>query len=193
MKTYYVFQSRTAPDLRGIADSPTGEALPAESAPWLLEQTIAPDDEWAVDTSRAVVAAAILENGFYLWGPVSRSSRFHPVIESDRVEGTSVFNQNNEPIGTIKRLLIEKVSGRVLYVEVRFGGFLSVGKHHHTIPWVALHYDMELKGYRTDITEEQARNAPPFYGEGGVWPDQKRELEHKAHWGGNAGEPFDGL
>jgi hypothetical protein len=193
MKTYYLFQSHTVPDLRGVTDSPMGEALPAESAPWILEQTITPDEEWTVDTSRAVVAAAILENGFYLWEPVIRSSQFHPVIKSDRVEGTSVFNQNNERIGSIKSLLIEKVSGRVLYVEVTFGGFLSLGEHRHTIPWNTLRYDMELEGYRTDITEEQARSAPPFYGDGGAWPDPKRKQEHRTHWGGDAGESFDGL
>jgi hypothetical protein len=193
MKTYYLFQSQTVPGLRGVADSPTGEALPAESAPWILEQTITPDAEWTVDTSRAVVAAAILENGFYLWEPVIRSSQFNPVIKSDRVEGTSVFNQNNERIGAIKSLLIEKVSGRVLYVEVTFGGFLSVREHHHTIPWTTLRYDRELEGYRIDITEEQARSAPPFYGDSGVWPDPKRRQEHRTHWGGDAGEPFDGL
>jgi hypothetical protein len=29
------------------------------------------------------------------------------------------------------------VSGRVLYVDVTFGGFLGIGVHHRTIPWEA--------------------------------------------------------
>ena len=48
-------------------------------------------------------------------------------------------------IGTIKRLLIEKVSGRVVYVDVTFGGFLGLGVHHRTIPWEKLAYDKQLR------------------------------------------------
>src|SRR5215211_4850717 len=61
---------------------------------------------------------------------------------------------------TIKRLLIEKVTGRVVYVDVTFGGFLGIGVHHQTIPWEKLRYDREFGGYRTDITAEQVRGAP---------------------------------
>jgi hypothetical protein len=103
------------------------------------------------------VAAGIIENGFYLWGPVEQVA--HLIIESDRVEGTAVFGRENDQIGTIKRLLIEKVSGRVLYVDVTFGGFLGIGSHSVTIPWEELAYDTELEGYRTDLTESQVRAA----------------------------------
>ncbi len=36
-----------------------------------------------------------------------------PLIESDRVEETVVYDVNGHEIGSIKRLMIEKVSGRV--------------------------------------------------------------------------------
>ena len=87
-----------------------------------------------------------------------------------------------EQIGTIKRLLIEKVSGHVLYVDVTFGGFLGIGTHHVTIPWDKLAYDKELSGYRTDITEAQAKGAPTFYGDEEVWPDRRREKEAYDYW-----------
>lgn len=182
MRTYYVFQSATAPNLRGFADEPRGEALPPENGPWTVVQEVGPDDEWTLDVSRAVVAAGILENGFYLWGPVSQPALAHPIIESDRVEGTAVFDQQGSQIGTIKRLLIEKVGGRVLYVDVTFGGFLGIGVHHHTVPWDKLSYDRELEGYRTDITEAQVRAAPAFYGDDQVWPDRQREREIRDYW-----------
>jgi hypothetical protein len=159
MRTYYVFQSQTSPGLRGFADDPGGESLPKDEGPWTLVRQVAPDAEWDLDISRAVVAAGILENGFYLWGPVHQAAVFHPVIESDRVEGTAVFDQAGSQIGTIKRLLIEKVSGRVLFVDVAFGGFLGIGVHHQTIPWDRLSYDKELEGYRSDITQAEARAA----------------------------------
>jgi len=182
VRTYYVFQSASSPGLRGFTDEPRGDRLPPEQGPWTLKQTIGPDEEWTVDVSRAVVVAGILENGFYLWGPISRSGTPKPIIESDRVEGTAVYDRNNNQIGTIERLLIEKVSGRVLYVDVTFGGLFGVGTHHHTIPWDKLTYDPELEGYRTAITEEKLRGAPILYDENRSWPDRKREQEVQDYW-----------
>jgi hypothetical protein len=50
----------------------------------------------------------------------------HPLIESDHIEGTTVHDVNGKPIGSIKRLVIEKVSGRVVYAVTSFGGFLGL-------------------------------------------------------------------
>ena len=181
-RTYYVFQSATAPGLRGIAATPDGTALPDTEGPWTLERQFAPHEPWTLDVDRSVVEFGIVENGFYLWGRIPERASAKPVIESDRVEGTAVFDRQGHRIGTIKRLLIEKVSGRVTYVDVTFGGFLGLGVHHHTIPWEKLTYDTGLHGYRTDITEEQIRGAPAFYGDDEVWPDKKREQEMWDYW-----------
>src|SRR3982075_772829 len=85
-----------------------------------------------------------------------------PLIESDRVEGTTVYDPTGNKIGSIKRLMIEKIGGRVAYAVMSFGGFLGMGEEEHTIPWNKLTYDTSLGGYRTDITEEQLRGAPTF-------------------------------
>ena len=87
-----------------------------------------------------------------------------PLIESDRVEGTTVYDPQGNDIGSIKRLMIEKLSGRVAYAVMSFGGFLGMGSEEHTIPWSKLTYDTNLGGYRTDITEDQLRGAPAFSG-----------------------------
>ena len=57
-----------------------------------------------------------------------------PLIESDRVEGTTVYDPNGNSIGSIKRLMIEKINGRVAYAVMSFGGFLGIGEDEHTIP-----------------------------------------------------------
>jgi PRC-barrel domain protein len=64
-----------------------------------------------------------------------------PLIESDRVEGTTVYDPQANDIGSIKRLMIEKLSGRVAYAVMSFGGFLGMGSEEHTIPWSKLTYD----------------------------------------------------
>jgi hypothetical protein len=193
MRTCYVFQSDTDPNLRGFTDSAAGEKLPAESGPWTFVRQVGPAEQWTFNVGRAIVSAGLLENGFLVWEVSDNSPTFHPVIESDRVEGTAVFNQQGRRIGAIKRLLIEKVSGRVLYVDVTFGGFLGIGVHHRTVPWDKLSYDKALEGYRIEITEEQVRDAPEFYGGEGddlVWPDRKREKELRDYWHDDPRGPF---
>ena len=90
----------------------------------------------------------------------SSASVSHPLIESDHVEGTAVYDATGKKIGTIKRLVIEKVSGHVVYAVTAFGGFLGLGSETHTIPWEQLHYDTALHGYKTPITEERLHKAP---------------------------------
>jgi PRC-barrel domain len=106
-----------------------------------------------------------------------------PLIESDRVEGTTVYDPRGNNIGSIKRLMIEKISGKVVYAVMSFGGFLGVGADEHTIPWNKLDYDTNLGGYRTDITEEQLRGAPGFYRDRDYdWSDRNRERELHDYW-----------
>jgi hypothetical protein len=101
-----------------------------------------------------------------------------PLIESDRVEGTTVYDQEGNDIGSIKRLMIEKLSGQVAYAVMSFGGFMGMGSDEHTIPWRKLNYDTSLGGYRTDITEDQLRGAPTFYrDQNWDWGDRNREQE----------------
>jgi sporulation protein YlmC with PRC-barrel domain len=84
------------------------------------------------------------------------------LIDSNRVEGTDVFDLSGKHIGSIKRLVIDKASGRVVYTVANFGGFLGMGGDEYTIPWNQLRYDTSLGGYMTDITEEQLKNSPDF-------------------------------
>ena len=106
-----------------------------------------------------------------------------PLIESDRVEGTNVYDPKGTSIGSIKRLMIEKVSGRVAYAVMSFGGFMGMGTEEHSIPWNKLTYDTNLNGYRTDITEAQLRGAPAISRDRNYdWTDRNRERELHNYW-----------
>src|ERR1700734_4299556 len=76
------------------------------------------------------------------------------LIGSDKVEGTAVYGANNEKIGSIERVMIDKMSGKVPYPVLAFGGFLGLGNDHYPIPWASLKYDTSLGGYRTAVTEQ---------------------------------------
>jgi len=104
----------------------------------------------------------------------------HSLIPSDRVEGTAVRRSNGEKIGEIKRLMIDKASGRVVYAVMRFGGFLGVRERYHPLPWDALRYNPTLEGYELNIADEQLREAP-FYGADGEFDFGDREREQQLH------------
>jgi sporulation protein YlmC with PRC-barrel domain len=59
-------------------------------------------------------------------------------IESDRVEGTAIHDSAGKSLGTIKRLIIEKTSGRVAYVVISLGA----EDEFHAVPWGKLQYDV---------------------------------------------------
>jgi len=184
MTTYYYFQSASDPQLQAFTDEATGKKLPAENGPWTLVRQVSSDEDWTHTTTRDVVAAGVGANGFLLLtgeGSENQPTSSKPMIESDRVEGTAVFDRNGRHIGTIKRLMIDKASGRVGYAVMTFGGFLGIGEHEHSIPWNKLEYDTQLGGYRTDITEEQLRGAPVL-SHAETWPDRNREQEVHDYW-----------
>jgi PRC-barrel domain len=84
------------------------------------------------------------------------------LIGSDKVEGTAVYGPDDRNIGTVQRVMIDKVSGKVAYAVVSFGGFLGMGEDYYPMPWSKLHYDTSLGGYRVDVTEDQLKGAPKF-------------------------------
>jgi hypothetical protein len=54
--------------------------------------------------------------------------------------------------------MIEKISGRVAYAVMSFGGFLGMCEQESTqSPGGKLTYDTSLGGYRTDITASKER------------------------------------
>ncbi len=107
----------------------------------------------------------------------------HPdrrLISSEDVEGTEVYGMGDEVLGEIDHLLIEKLSGRVAYAVMSFGGFLGLAHSHYPIPWSVLSYDTGLGGFRTAITEEQLKDAPEFSDDS--WTDRDWETRTHEHY-----------
>jgi hypothetical protein len=105
----------------------------------------------------------------------------HQLISSEDVEGTEVYGPDRENIGQIDHLMIDKGSGRVAYAVMSFGGFLGVGHSHYPVPWGALTFDTTLGGFRTNITEQQLRDAPEFSDD--TWSDRDWEIRTHKHYG----------
>jgi sporulation protein YlmC with PRC-barrel domain len=105
------------------------------------------------------------------------SPKTHNLIASDRVEGTPVRHANGEKIGTIQRVMIDKLSGNVAYAVLTFGGFLGMGRKHVPIPWVRLKYSLAEEAYLLDLTDEELRGAPAYEADKEFdWGDRSQEI-----------------
>jgi hypothetical protein len=86
------------------------------------------------------------------------------LIASNKVEGTAVYNQEGEHLGSVYNFMVDKVSGQVAYAVMSFGGFLGLGDSYHPLPWKALRYDTKLGGYVVDLDRDRLAGAPSYRG-----------------------------
>jgi hypothetical protein len=102
------------------------------------------------------------------------------LIGSDKVEGTAVYRSDGDRIGTIDRVMIDKLSGKVAYAVMSFGGFLGIGNDHYPIPWSLLTYSERLGGYEVNIAETRLKGAPKFRADES-WDYDSRAEESKLY------------
>ncbi len=84
------------------------------------------------------------------------------VIFSDKVEGTAVFNNAGEKLGSIDDLMIDKRFGQVRYAVLEFGGYLGIGADRYPLPWNMLKYDTAQEGYVVPVDKDRLERAPKF-------------------------------
>ena len=90
------------------------------------------------------------------------------LIGSDKVQGTSVYGVDGKKIGQVERVMLDKMSGKVAYAVLSFGGFLGIGEDYYPTPWSNLTYDTRLGGYRVNLSKDQLEKAPK-YRKGSDW------------------------
>lgn len=119
----------------------------------------------------------------------ARSRETRNLIASDRVEGTPVRSTNGSTIGTIERVMIDKLTGNVAYAVLSFNGFVGTGQRRLPIPWRQLTYDRKLGAYHLDLTENELSAMPQGSDKDFDWGDRGREIERhdddrlKVYWG----------
>ena len=98
------------------------------------------------------------------------------LISADKVEGTDVYNPAGDKLGSINDVVIDKLSGKVAYADMSFGGFLGIGERYHPLPWSVLRYDTTAGAYVVDLNKQVLEGAPT-YGR-----DERVDWEDRA-WG----------
>ena len=89
----------------------------------------------------------------------------HRFVASDRVEGTPVRRSDGTKIGTIERLMINKVSGKVAYAVLGSGGFMGIAVKHIPVPWDRMKYSVALDSYEINLSDEELSRALLFEGD----------------------------
>lgn len=84
------------------------------------------------------------------------------LIASNKVEGTAVYDAAGEKMGHIYNFMVDKVSGKVEYAVLGFGGLFGMGESYHPLPWNALTYDTSKGGYRVDIARDRLQGGPSY-------------------------------
>jgi sporulation protein YlmC with PRC-barrel domain len=96
------------------------------------------------------------------------------LIAADQVNGTAVYDTQGEKLGSVEDLMIDKVSGRIAYAVLSFGGFLGIGDKHHPLPWGTLKYDPSVGGYVVALDRSVLEGAPAYAdSERVAWDDER--------------------
>jgi PRC-barrel domain protein len=108
----------------------------------------------------------------------------YSLIGSDKVEGTAVYRSNGERVGKIERVMIDKLTGKVAYAVMSFGGFMGIGEDYYPLPWSLLTYNPRLEGYEVNVGEQQLKGAPRYSKhESWDWTDRARGREVYDYYG----------
>ncbi|MEO8547139.1 MAG: PRC-barrel domain-containing protein [Sphingomicrobium sp.] len=77
------------------------------------------------------------------------------LISSEKVDGTAVFDRAGEKLGSIHHFMVGKRSGKVRYAVMSFGGLFGMGEDYYPLPWAALTYDTDRRGYVVKLSKDQ--------------------------------------
>lgn len=106
----------------------------------------------------------------------------HTMVPSDRVERVAVYGRDGTKLGTIERLMLDKMSGMVAYAVIKTGGLLGT-HHHYPLQWSALKYDPRREAFQTELTLDDLSSGPcEFDGDAFDWGDRSRSYPHPHYW-----------
>lgn len=121
-----------------------------------------------------------MSNEIISTGAISVGRLNSRVLSASTLDDDDVYDLKGEKLGSIKEIMLDINSGRVCYVVMSFGGFLSMGEKLFAIPWSALKVDTENKRFLFDTDEKRLKEAPGFDTDN--WPNMADPTwEKKVH------------
>ena len=100
-------------------------------------------------------------------------------LTASSIIGDKVYNDKDEHMGKIEDIMIEITTGKIEYVVIEFGGFLTIGEKYFAIPFNLLKVDPEKKAFRFNQSREMLEKAPGF--DLNHWPETNFHAE-ETYW-----------
>ena len=114
----------------------------------------------------------------------STSARPQASSAATRWKARAVYRSNGDRVGKIERVMIDKLSGKVAYAVMSFGGFMGIGEDYYPLPWSLLTYNPQLEGYEVNVGEQQLKGAPKYSKhESWDWSDRARDQKVYDYYG----------
>ena len=100
-------------------------------------------------------------------------------LAATSIIGDKVKNPKGEHMGKILDIMLDITSGKIEYIVIEFGGFLTIGEKYFAIPFNLLKVDPENKMFVFDQPREVLEKAPGF--DINHWPETNFHPE-ETYW-----------
>lgn len=100
-------------------------------------------------------------------------------LTATSILGDKVHNEKGENIGKIEDIMINITTGKIEYVVIAFGGFLTIGEKYFAIPFRLLQVDAANKAFIFNQPREMLEKAPGF--DMNHWPETNLHGE-ETYW-----------
>ena len=100
-------------------------------------------------------------------------------LTATSIIGDKVHNEKDEHIGKIADIMIDITTGKIEYVVIGFGGFLTIGEKYFAIPFGLLRVDSGNKAFIFNQSREMLEKAPGF--DMNHWPETNFHAE-ETYW-----------
>ncbi|MEP6615298.1 MAG: PRC-barrel domain-containing protein [Ginsengibacter sp.] len=100
-------------------------------------------------------------------------------LAATSIIGDKVHNEKDEHLGKITDIMIDVTSGKIEYVVIQYGGFLTIGEKYFAIPFGLLHVDPVKKMFILNQSKEMVEKAPGF--DMNHWPETNFHAE-ETYW-----------
>jgi len=100
-------------------------------------------------------------------------------LAAKSIIGDKVYNKQKEYMGKIGDIMIDVTTGKIEYMVIEFGGFLTIGEKYFAIPFRLFKVDPENKAFILDQSKELIEKAPGF--DINHWPETNLHGE-ETYW-----------
>lgn len=84
------------------------------------------------------------------------------IVNSDNIVGVEIRTSQGEKLGKIEAVMLDKLHGRIAFVIVSLGGFLTGCDKRFALPWSLLSYDYSRDCFKVNMSKETLEKSPYF-------------------------------